>query len=75
MPNDIEKDRPTWQERLRPLLHRLRAAHNHPRYLANGNEQATLGELVDRCPPADGMTQYLADMDGDKRRSGRSQIR
>jgi hypothetical protein len=54
---------PTWQEALCPLLHRLRAAHNHPRYLANGNEQTTLGELLETFPPTDGMSQYIADMD------------
>lgn len=36
----------------------------NPVYVASGNEQAKLSELIRANPPAGGMAAYIADMDG-----------
>ncbi len=36
----------------------------NPIYVANGNEQANLAELVRANPPVGGMAAYITDMDG-----------
>ncbi len=55
-------DRGPW-EALRPLRRKLIAQQNHPIYVARGNEQPLLQELVSADPPSGGMEAYIIDLD------------
>lgn len=50
-------------EVLRPLLRKMRAAQNHPHYVANGNEHPTLTQLIAADPPAGGLGAYIDDLE------------
>lgn len=48
---------------LRDARRRFKRGQNHPHYVARGNEQPLLQDLIEVDPPAGGMTNYLADLD------------
>lgn len=57
-----QQDAGPW-EQLRELHRKLKAAQNHPIYVARNNEQPLLQQLLTQDPPVGGLIAYLDDLD------------